>query len=119
MFVNFSNHPSNAWGELQMKAAMEYGTVKDVAFPSVNPYANKEEIHKMCEQYVKQIMELKPECVLCQGEFCVAYGVIMGLKKLGIKVVAACSERKAVERKVGDKIEKVSCFEFVQFREYE
>ena len=46
-------------------------------------------------------------------------GVISALKKFGVKVVAACSERKSVERKVGDNVEKTSSFSFVQFREYE
>ena len=119
MFINFSNHPSNAWGEAQLNAAMEYGDVMDVLFPAVNPYADKEEIHKICDKYVTQIMNLNPSCVLCQGELCVAYGVISALKKLGVKVVAACSERKSAERKVDDKVEKVSIFTFVQFREYE
>ena len=70
-------------------------------------------------RYVAQIMNLNPSCVLCQGEFCVAYGVISALKKFGVKVVAACSERKSVERKVGDNVKKISSFSFVQFREYE
>ena len=119
MYNNFSNHQSNAWGEAQLNAAMEYGEVMDVPFPAVNPYADKGEIHKVCEEYVAQIMNLNPSCVLCQGEFCVAYGVISALKKLGVKVVAACSDRKSVDRKVGDKVEKISTFTFVQFREYE
>ena len=36
MFINFSNHPSDAWGEVQLNAAMEYGDVMDVPFPAVN-----------------------------------------------------------------------------------
>ena len=119
MFINFSNHPSEAWGKAQLNAAMEYGEVIDIPFPAVNPYSNEEEIYKICEEYVAKIMNLNPSCVLFQGEFCVAYGVISALKKFGVKVVAACSERKSVERKVGDNVEKTSSFSFVQFREYE
>ena len=119
MFINFSNHPSEAWEKAQLNAAMEYGEVIDIPFPAVNPYSNKEEIYKICEEYAAKIMNLNPSCVLCQGEFCVAYGVISALKKFGVKVVAACSERKSVERKVGDNVEKTSSFSFVQFREYE
>mgnify|MGYP003306754194 CR=1 FL=1 len=41
------------------------------------------------------------------------------LKKQGIKVVAACSERRAEENVKDDGIiEKNSIYEFVQFREY-
>ena len=43
MFINFSNHPSRAWGKTQLNAAMEYGEV------IVNPYSNEEEIYKICE----------------------------------------------------------------------
>ena len=45
MFINFSNHPSKAWGKTQLNAAMEYGEVIDIPFPAVNPYSNKEEIY--------------------------------------------------------------------------
>ena len=43
---------------------------------------------------------------------------ISGALKNGIKVVAACSERKVEEKKVGDDTQKFSYFSFVQFREY-
>ena len=41
-----------------------------------------------------------------------------GTEKAGIKVVAACSERKTEEKKIGNDTGKVSYFIFVQFREY-
>ena len=41
MFINFSNHPSEAWGKTQLNAAMEYGEVIDIPFPAVNPYSNE------------------------------------------------------------------------------
>lgn len=65
MFINFSNHTSKAWGKAQLNAAMEYGEVIDIPFPAVNPYSNKEEIYKICEGYVANIMNLNPSCVLC------------------------------------------------------
>ncbi len=34
-FVNFSNHPSGGWSELQKNAAEEYGTIIDIPFPAV------------------------------------------------------------------------------------
>lgn len=49
MFINFSNHPSEAWGKTQLNAAMEYGEVIDIPFPAVNLYSNEEEIYKICE----------------------------------------------------------------------
>ena len=54
MFINFSNHPSKAWGKAQLNAAMEYGEVIDIPFPAVNPYSNKEEIYKMSTNNILQ-----------------------------------------------------------------
>ena len=33
MFINFSNHPSRLWEE--RNAALQYGTIEDLAFPQV------------------------------------------------------------------------------------
>ena len=82
------------------------------------PEATSEEVHELARVCAEKIMEMKPECVLCQGEFCLSYQVIQKLKKAGIKVVAACSERKTEEKKIGNDTRKVSYFIFVQFREY-
>lgn len=118
MFINFSNHPSTKWGTEQLAAAKEYGEVVDMAFPNVNPSASTQQIHELAKSYVDKMLEMQPACVLCQGEFCICFAVISELKKNGIKVVAACSERKVEEKKVGNDTEKVSYFSFVQFREY-
>lgn len=63
---------------------------------------------------MKQILALYPRAVLCQGEFCLAYQVITKLRKKGIKVLAACSER--IVREAGQR--KEVQFVFRQFREY-
>ena len=35
MFINFSNHPSKLWAEDEKNAALQYGTIEDLAFPQV------------------------------------------------------------------------------------
>ena len=35
MFINFSNHPSKLWAEDERNAALQYGTIEDLAFPQV------------------------------------------------------------------------------------
>ena len=118
MFVNLSNHNSKKWSEEQLEAAREYGDIVDIQFPNIDPYMSNEEISALAKDYSDQIKALEPDCVMCQGEQCFAYEVTNNLKEEGIKVVAACSERKTVERQLEDgRTEKTAVFGFTQFRE--
>lgn len=114
VFVNFTNHPSSQWADVQKKEAMKYGEIVDIEFPKVNPAGTKDYILKLAEESVRRILQLRPAAVLCQGEFCLAYHVVTGLKKEGVRVVAACSERIV---KQNENIKEVT-FVFQQFREY-
>lgn len=118
MFINFSNHPSTLWGEEQKKAASQYGSIQDLPFPQVRADMSSEEVCKMAEDYAGWILAQKPDCVLCQGEFCLSWHVIACLKKAEIRVVAACSGREVEEVYGENGTEKKSVFRFVQFREY-
>lgn len=118
MFINFTNHSSSRWSEAQLEKAGEYGGIVDIPFPKVEPDCSRETIQKMADKYVKQIVDRKPDCVLCQGEFCLCVAVIEKLKEKGIKVVAACSRREAEETFTEQETRKISRFVFVQFREY-
>ena len=118
MFVNFTNHPSEKWDRDQLNVASEYGEIVDIPFPEVDPAAGEDEIERLAEVCVDKITEMKPDCVLCQGEFCLTYKVVSILKERGVKVVAACSKRAAIENEVGGKNVRVSYFQFVQFRPF-
>lgn len=118
MFVNLSNHSSNNWSNKQLEEAKRYGEIFDISFPVIDPNSTKEDIANLALTYLDKILALNPECVMCQGEFCFTYEMINLLKKENIKVVAACSERKTIEKIIDDKNQKISIFEFVQFREY-
>lgn len=118
MFLNFSNHPSCLWGQEQKMAAGQFGEIVDLPFPQVLAEMSSEDVRRLADQYALQILGRKPDCVLCQGEFCLSWHVIAHLKEAGVRVVAACSERTA-EEVYGEKgTEKKSVFRFVQFREY-
>lgn len=117
-FINLSNHNSSTWSDKQLEEARKYGDIVDIKFPSIDPYLTKDEVKELALSYLAKIKALKPSCVMCQGEFCFAYEMINLLKKENIKVVAACSERKTVEKQIENVSEKTSIFEFVQFREY-
>ena len=118
-FVNFSNHLSQYWNEEQLDAAYQFGEIVDIPFPSVNGYASTDEIISLATDMCSKISLYKPKAVMVQGEFTLTYHVVRMLKEKGIRVVAACSERDAIEQKLPDgTAKKVSVFRFVQFRNY-
>ena len=118
MFINFSNHPSKNWSKEQTEQAQQYGKILDIPFPNVPPTYTKSQISTMAKKCVGDILEKNPKCVLCQGEFSLAYTVINLLKERDIKVVTACSERNVTEIITDGKYSKPVVFEFVGFREY-
>ena len=114
VFVNFTNHPSRNWEKKQLEEAEKYGTITDLPFPAVDPAGDEAYIEALAKKYAEQIMGLHPQAVLCQGEFTLVYRVVTELKKRGILVLAACSERRV--RESGNKKEVV--FEFIRFRKF-
>ncbi len=114
MFINFSNHPSDKWCDRQLKAARKYGNIMDIPFPEVSASGDEAYIKELAAECVERIAACRPEAVLCQGEFCLAYEVITRLKARGLTVLAACSERKVMME--GNK--KTVIFEFERFRRY-
>lgn len=114
-FINFTNHPSQYWGEKQREEALQYGEIFDVPFPAVDPWGNEEYISRLAEDCVERILQLHPSAVLCQGEFCLAYQVIYRLKEKGLPVLAACSERMVKETGQTKEV----TFAFTCFREYQ
>ena len=114
-FINFTNHPSAQWPPEQTAAALALGAlIEDVPFPQVPPEWDTRQVKELAEQYVRELAQKQPAAVLCQGEFTLAFHVVEGLKRLGIPVYAACSQRNTVTQ--GDK--KITVFNFVRFRAY-
>ena len=60
MFLNFSNHASENWGEEQSAAAGKYGKIVDFPFPQVDSKASTEEIKKLAHHCVEQMIQMHP-----------------------------------------------------------
>ena len=95
-------------------AAKWYGEIVDMKFPSVDPLADESYIAETAEYYLEKILELEPNAVLCQGEFCLVYRMVNRLKENGVTVLSACSRRVAGNQD-GKKEES---FQFSRFRYY-
>ena len=118
LFINFSNHPFQDWGQSQQEAAKKYGTIVDIPFPDVSPTNIKKDLSSLVNQYVQKITSIskdKEACVHIMGEMTFTFMVVTRLKEMGIKCVASTTERKTTYNDDGT---KQSEFSFVRFREY-
>jgi len=118
LFINFSNHPSSKWSDAQVNAAKAFGEIVDLAFPQIDPSHNHSQIEKLANDYVDKIREMAPDgsaVIHIMGEMTFMFAIVCKLKSLGVKCVAATTERKVVDK--ADNV-KETTFEFVQFREY-
>lgn len=118
-FINFSNHPSDKWGDKQYKAAGEYGEVIDVPFPLLDADMREDEIQKIGDECIDKILAHSPDVVMCQGEFTLTYYVVDRLRDKGITCVSACTKRISKEAVQPDgTVHRESIFEFARFRRY-
>jgi hypothetical protein len=111
MFVNISNHPSSKWSQAQKEAAG--GEIFDIPFPNVDPKASRFEIAEIALLLMKKIPDGTKKAMV-QGEPTLCYALTGLLKREGVLVVVATTERRVIEKEGGV---KESVFEFVQFRE--
>lgn len=119
MFINLSNHTSAKWSVSQKAAANIFGEIVDIPFPAVSPYITSQELDALVLEYFNKIQEYPDAVVMVQGEFVFTYRMIVLLKKQGIRVVAAQSERKSIEFVDENKnTRRESVFEFIRFMEY-
>ena len=119
MFINCSNHRSKDWNETQYREAEKYGKIIDIPFPIIDPRMSDQEMNDRVEYYYNSIIQYDHPVIMVQGEFVFTYRLVKRLKKNGLRVVAACSERKTIES-VNEKgtTLKSSEFVFVKFRDY-
>lgn len=118
MLINFSNHPSDYWGDKQMEAAKVYGEIKDLTFPAIDPEANNEDLQTIADQYVQKILaeaENHKITVHVMGEMTFCFMVVSRLKEMGIECIASTTERHSEELADG---RKIANFQFVRFRKY-
>jgi CRISPR-associated protein Csx16 len=118
VFVNLSNHPNGNWCPAQHEAALQLAPeVRDLPFPEVPPEAGIAEIAVLAERIVRRLRADVPGAThaMVQGEFTLAQALVRRLQQVGIVCLAATTRRNVSQGSGG---EKVSCFEFVRFREY-
>ena len=115
MLINLSNHPSLEWSDFQKNTAIElYQSIADMEFPVISPNCSDLEIAQLAQNYVKQLISLKPSAVHIMGELNFTFICVTLLKSLGILCVASTTQRVCAKKNNL----KTSNFEFVQFREY-
>ena len=122
MFINLSNHPSSKWSASQLESAFALTSdnhVMDIPFPAVPATATTSDILAIADGLHHTVMTNRPEAIMVAGEFTLAYTMIELCLRAGIKVVAACSDRRTKETVNEDgTVTKTVNFEFVQFREF-
>lgn len=119
VFVNLSNHPSAQWSQEQKTAALSYGEIVDVPFPTVPTSCSAKEMEKLTKKTVGNVIEAAYPAgkvtVHVMGEMTLTFRIVSQLKAQGMCCVASTSQR--VVSDLGDG-EKISQFHFVEFREY-
>ena len=119
VFINHTNHPSAKWSDEQKNAAETFGKIFDVPFPDVPPDIDTAAVHELALNKLQDILKLNPAAVLCQGEFNYTVAMAEELKRRGIPIMAATSDRVVSEVTEADgSTKRVSVFTFVRFREY-
>ena len=118
LIINLSNHPSTNWSEEQLKAALEFGEIKDLPFPIIDENMDEAGIDALTDDYLKQIQELsgnEPCTVHIMGEMTFTYALVNKLKAEGYTCVASTSWRDVEIMPDGSKQVK---FHFCRFRKY-
>ncbi len=123
MLINLSNHHSSTWEFKQKKSAIDqYGSVKDLPFPDVDPMYNELAIKilaknttKLCVEIFEHCIEKLPHAVHIMGEMTLTFAIVCELQKNKIKCIASTSKRQVQEDQNGW---KNSNFKFCRYREY-
>jgi hypothetical protein len=119
IFINLSNHPSADWSAEQKSAAVEqFGEIRDLSFPDVNPNGDEEYIQALAAEYVKEITNYEllntDVSVHVMGEMTFTFAMVKALQQEGITCIASTTERVSIE----ESGVKTSEFRFVRFRNY-
>ena len=125
MLINLTNHPSASWSEKQLAAAHEqYGEIKDIPFPYIDPTLGKKEVFDMAADYFIKIShiygglsetEKENFAIHVQGEHTFVHNLIEHVEILNFTCVASTTRR--VKKDLGNGHSR-QLFEFVRFREY-
>jgi hypothetical protein len=119
MLINLSNHPSNKWPQQQIEAANQYGEIRDMPFPAIDPAASTDTVIGLAEGYLSEFEAMLGDnhlsgAVHVMGELTFCYALVNMLQKRGIRCVASTTERLVTENGNAKTVE----FNFCRFREY-
>lgn len=121
LFLNLSNHPSGLWKKHQKAAALQWGEIVDVPFPNIPPEWTNEEVETLVEEYVEKCLALEEAkngaiaAIHLMGEMTFTFKLLQRLKEMDITVLASTTERLSSQDEKGN---KVTVFNFIQFRKY-
>lgn len=116
MLLNLSNHTSVNWTGNQINTALlMYLSIQDMPFPHIPPYMNSTDLDLLVEEYEAKIRKADPSAIHIMGELTFTFRLVMRFKELGYRCIASTTERIVSEDGNGNKI---SNFNFVQFRDY-
>lgn len=119
LLINLSNHPYENWSAEQKEAAKEYGEVRDMPFPAIDPEEDTEQIRERADEYISKIIKLNAEYAITvhlMGEMSFVVYTVSRLTERGIRCICSTSERDTEDLGGGEK--KVS-FHFKRFRDYD
>ena len=85
MLINISNHASSKWNEKQLAAASEYGEIKDIPFPAIDPFGSSEYMDNLGQEYYNRILEFADPVVMLQGEFVFTFRLANWQKRRELK----------------------------------
>ena len=121
VLVNLSGRSYETWSPEQLEATKEFASkVVDVSYPNIPPTASAEELIKIVDRTMDDVMSYNPKTVLCGAEMVTTHTFVNKLQKHGIKVINAASERVSHEKLNDDgTVTKEFIFEFKQFRDYD
>lgn len=113
--INLSNHPVVQWSQTQLATAQQqFGEVVDMPFPNIEPDLSSEQLDVLVDEYVKKVIETGSINVHIAGELNFVFRMVTKLKALEICCVTSTSKRIVTQQ--GNN--KISEFNFVQFRKY-
>lgn len=119
ILINLSNHPYSTWSEPQKQAALPYGEVKEIPFPSIDAQADEKEIESLACRYLEEIKSFGhpySTVVHIMGEFSFTFALIKKLKEAGYTCIASTSKRICTSVSNG---KKIVSFQFERFRQYD
>lgn len=118
MLINLSNHTHTRWSEAQLQAAEPYGEIIDLEFPQIDPAKDENYISQLATNYLNKILNYRQKydvTVHLMGEMNFTFALLKLLQEHHIPCVASTTRRDVVEDGSG---QKISTFQFVQFRRY-